>query len=116
MTTTHGNQWLVAGVRTPFVRVDGPFAHHDSLALSVPVAQAMGGQVRGPIDLGVWGPVVLNLAYNNFAREVWLEAKLDPHVPTFTTMMQCSTSMAAVRAIVSICADGGQGTVALLEN
>ena len=28
------------------------------------------------------------------AREVWLESKLDPHVPTFTTIMQCSTSMA----------------------
>jgi len=37
--------------------------------------------------------VVLNLAYANLAREVWLESKLDPHVPTFTTIMQCSTSM-----------------------
>jgi acetyl-CoA C-acetyltransferase len=26
---------------------------------------------------------------------VWLESKLDPHVPTFTTIMQCSTSMVA---------------------
>jgi acetyl-CoA C-acetyltransferase len=40
--------------------------------------------------------VVLNLAYANLAREVWLESKLDPHVPTFTTIMQCSTSMAGV--------------------
>ena len=32
--------------------------------------------------------VVPNLAYANLAREVWLEAKLDPHVPTFTTIMQ----------------------------
>lgn len=44
--------WLVAGVRTPFVGVDGPFAH-----------------------------------YGNLAREVWLESKLDPRVPTFTTIM-----------------------------
>lgn len=92
------NVWLAAGVRTPFVRVDGPFAQRDSLALSVPVVQAMAAQVRGPIDLGVWGPVVLNLAYNNFARELWLEAKLDPRVPTFTTIMQCSTSMEAVES------------------
>ena len=91
MTNTHGNLWLAAGLRTPFVHVDGPFAQRDSLALSVPVAQAMGARARGPIDLGVWGPVVLNLAYNNFPREVWLEAKLEPHVPTFTTLMQCST-------------------------
>ena len=32
---------LAAGLRTPFVGVDGPFADRDSLALSVPVVQAM---------------------------------------------------------------------------
>ena len=85
--------WLAVGLRTPFVGVDGPFAHRDSLALSVPVVQAMAAQVSGPIDFGVWGAVAPNLAYANLAREVWLEAKLDPHVPTFTTVMQCSTSM-----------------------
>src|SRR6266436_1704855 len=88
--------WLAAGLRTPFVGVDGPFAHRDSLALSVPVVQAMAPQVSGPIDFAVWGSVVLNLAYANLAREVWLESKLDPHVPTFTTIMQCSTSMVGV--------------------
>ena len=88
--------WLAAGLRTPFVNVDGPFAARDSLGLSVPVVQAMARQATGPIDLGVWGSVVINLAYANLAREVWLEAKLDPHVPTFTTIMQCSTSMAGV--------------------
>jgi acetyl-CoA C-acetyltransferase len=88
--------WLAAGLRTPFVGVDGPFANRDSLALSVPVVQAMAPQVNGPIDFAVWGSVVLNLAYANLAREVWLESKLDPHVPTFTTIMQCSTSMVGV--------------------
>jgi hypothetical protein len=42
--------WLAAGVRTPFVVVDGPFAHRDSLTLSVPVVQDMAARVRGPID------------------------------------------------------------------
>jgi acetyl-CoA C-acetyltransferase len=88
--------WLAAGVRTPFVGVDGPFAHRDALALSVPVVDAMAQRANGPIDLGVWGAVAVNLAYANLAREVWLEAKLDPHVPTFTTIMQCSTSMVGV--------------------
>jgi acetyl-CoA C-acetyltransferase len=88
--------WLAAGLRTPFVNVDGPFSERDSLGLSVPVVQAMARQVTGSIDLAVWGSVVVNLAYANLAREVWLEAKLDPHVPTFTTIMQCSTSMAGV--------------------
>jgi acetyl-CoA C-acetyltransferase len=88
--------WLVSGLRTPFVGVDGPFAGRDSLALSVPVVQAMAQQANGPIDFAVWGSVVLNLAYGNLAREVWLDSKLDPHVPTFTTIMQCSTSMVGV--------------------
>ena len=88
--------WLAAGVRTPFVGVDGPFAQRDSLALSVPVVQAMAARATGSIDFGVWGAVIGNLAYANLAREVWLESKLDPHVPTFTTVMQCSTSMVGV--------------------
>jgi len=88
--------WLAAGVRTPFAGVDGPFAHRDSLSLSVPVVQAMAAQVTGSIDFAVWGAVVVNLAYGNLAREVWHESKLDPHVPTFTTIMQCSTSMVGV--------------------
>jgi len=90
-----GSIWLAAGLRTPFVQVDGPFAERDSLTLSVPVVAAMARQVNGPIDFGVWGAVVGNLAYANLAREIWLDAKLDPHVPTFTTVMQCSTSMVA---------------------
>src|SRR5215475_15480313 len=88
--------WLGAGLRTPFVGVDGPFAHRDSLALSVPVVQAMAPLANRQIDFAVWGAVVGNLAYANLAREVWLDAKLDPHVPTFTTIMQCSTSMVGV--------------------
>jgi acetyl-CoA C-acetyltransferase len=85
--------WLAAGLRTPFVRVDGPFADRDALALSVPVVSAMAREASGPIDFAIWGWVVLNLAYSNLAREVWLEAGLDPHVPEYTTVMQCSTSM-----------------------
>src|SRR5580692_1166963 len=85
--------WLATGLRTPFAAVDGPFAGRDSLALSVLVVQAMAQQVNGPIDFGVWGSVVVNLAYANLAREVWLDSKLDPHTQTFTTIMQCSTSM-----------------------
>lgn len=88
--------WLAAGVRTPFVNVDGAFAARDAVALSVPVAQAMAARVNGKIDFAVWGWVVQNLNYANLAREVWFDAKLDPHVPSFTTIMQCSTSMVGV--------------------
>ncbi|HEY7112150.1 MAG TPA: acetyl-CoA C-acyltransferase [Thermoanaerobaculia bacterium] len=88
--------WLASGLRTPFVRVDGPFKSRDALALSVPVVDGMAKRASGPIDFAVWGSVVLNLGYSNLAREAWLEAGLDPHVPSFTTIMQCSTSMVGV--------------------
>src|ERR1700691_3585915 len=86
--------WLAAGLRTPFVAVDGPFAERDSLALSVPVVQAMAQQVSGPIDFGVWGSVIGNLAYANLAREIWLDSRLAAHVATLTPIMPCSTSLA----------------------
>ena len=76
------------------------------LTLSVPVVQAMAERASGPIDFGVWGAVIPNLAYANLAREVWLEAKLDPHVPTFTTIMQCSTSMVGVFEAAGMLARG----------
>jgi acetyl-CoA C-acetyltransferase len=99
--------WLAAGLRTAFLRVDGPFAERDALALSVPVVQAMARQVTGPIDFADWGSVALNLAYSNLAREVWLEAGLEPHVPSFTTIMQCSTSMVGAFQAAGLLAHGG---------
>jgi len=87
--------WLAAGLRTPFARVDGPLSGRDALGLSVPVVRAMAAQVSGSIDLAVWGSVAANLTYSNLAREIWLEAGLEPHVPTFTTILQCCTSMVA---------------------
>ena len=54
--------------------------------------------------------MVLNLAYANLAREVWLESKLDPHVPTFTTIMQCSISMVGAFEAAGML---GQGRAAL---
>ena len=106
MPDTGGAIWLAAGLRTPFVQVDGPFAARDSLTLSVPVVQAMARQVNGPIDFGIWGAVVGNLAYTNLAREIWLDSKLDPHVPTFSTVMQCSTSMVAAFEATGILSQG----------
>src|SRR5262249_53899723 len=106
VTISEETIWLAAGLRTPFVQVDGPFAARDSLALSVPVVQAMVPQASGPIDFAVWGGVAVNLACANLAREVWLEAKLEPHVPTFTTIMQCSTSMVGVFEAVGMLGTG----------
>ena len=90
--------WLVAGLRTPFARVDGALRGRDAIGLSVPVAQAMGAQLaRGDRpDLMVWGSVAPNLGWSNIAREVLIQARMDQATPAFSTVLACSTSMAAV--------------------
>jgi acetyl-CoA C-acetyltransferase len=87
--------WLAAGVRTPFTRVDGGLAKRDAIALGVPVLRAMVERSTGRIDSAVWGTVIPSLSYSNVARETWLDAELDPTVPTSSVVMQCSTSMVA---------------------
>jgi acetyl-CoA C-acetyltransferase len=99
--------WFAAGLRTPFLRVDGPFKGRDAIGLSVPVVQAMAREATGPVDFCVWGSVAPNLAYSNLSREVWLEAGLDPHVPSFTTILQCSTSMMGAFEAAGLLARGG---------
>ncbi len=100
--------WVIPGPRTPFLRVDGAFAKRDALSLSVPLLQAAAKQAAGPVDFAIWGSVALNLAYSNLAREAWLEAGLDPHVPSFTTIMQCSTSMVGAFQAAGLVGRGGR--------
>ena len=90
--------WLASGVRTPFARVDGALRTLDAVELSVPVAQAMAAQLPGGTrpDLMVWGTVAPNLGWSNIAREVLIQARLDQATPAFSTVLACSTSMAAV--------------------
>jgi acetyl-CoA C-acetyltransferase len=88
--------WLAAGVRTPFAKVDGALARHDAIALSVPVVRHMLGELHGSApDFAVWGTVVPNLTWSNIAREVLMDAGVDPSIPAFSTVMACSTSMIA---------------------
>jgi len=90
--------WLVSGVRTPFARVDGALRAFDSVALSVPVAKAMAAQLSAGQrpDLVVWGTVAPNLGWSNIARELVIDAGIDPATPAFSTVLACSTSMVAV--------------------
>src|SRR5258708_3590367 len=90
--------WLVCGLRSPFARVDGGLRTLDAVALSVPVAKAMAAQLPqgGRPDLVVWGAVAPNLGWSNIAREVVIDAGVDPSTPAFTTVLACSTSMVAV--------------------
>ena len=91
------NTWIVPGLRTPFTRVDGPLRRLDAVDLSVPVLRAMWGRLapgERP-DLIVWGAVAPNLGWSNIGREVLVQARLDPTVPAFTTVLACATSMVA---------------------
>jgi acetyl-CoA C-acetyltransferase len=86
--------WIAAGVRTPFAKVDGPLQALDALELSVPVARHMAGLLKGGRpDFAVWGAVVPSLMWSNTAREVLMDAGIDPATPAFSTVMACSTSM-----------------------
>src|SRR3546814_4425984 len=85
--------FVAAGLRTPFARGGGALASYDAISLSVPVVQAMAD--RAEPDLVVWGSVIPNLGWSNIAREIWLDAKLNPNVPAFSVVLACSTSMTA---------------------
>jgi hypothetical protein len=88
--------FVAAGLRTPFGRGGGALSSYDAISLSVPVVQAMAN--RAEPDLIVWGRVIPNLGWSNIAREIWLDAKLNPNVPAFSVVLACSTSMTAAFA------------------
>lgn len=88
--------WLLPGLRTPFCKVDGALADRNGIDMSVPVARAMVEELEDDPDAVVWGEVATTLEYSNIAREIWLDADLNPNVPALSTAMACSTSMAAV--------------------
>lgn len=96
--------FVAAGLRTPFGRGGGALANYDAISLSVPVAQAMA--VRAEPDLVVWGSVIPNIGWSNIAREIWLDAKLNPNVPAFSVVLACSTSMTAAFAAAGMLGGG----------
>ena len=96
--------FLAAGLRTPFGRGGGALAAYDAVSLSVPVVHAMAQ--RAEPDLFVWGTVIPNLGWSNIAREVWLDAKLNPNVPAFSIVLACSTSMTATFAAAGMLGAG----------
>ena len=105
--------WLAAGVRTPFTRVGGALAGRDALALSTPVVKAMLAKGGRP-DLMVWGAVIPNLTMSNIAREALLEAKGDPSIPAFSTVMACSTSMVGAFQAAGMLDDDDKRSLALV--
>lgn len=99
MPRFHQDVYLASGLRTPFGRGGGALAGYDAISLSVPIVQAMTKQLDGQKpDLVVWGTVIPSLGWSNIAREIWLDAKLDATVPSFSVVLACSTSMTAAFA------------------
>ncbi|MCG5042420.1 hypothetical protein L0M94_24195, partial [Bacteroides uniformis] len=77
--------FIAAGLRTPFGRGGGALANYDAVSLSVPVVEEM-AKLAEP-DLTIWGTVIPNLGWSNIAREIWLDAKLNPNVPAFAVVL-----------------------------
>ena len=100
--------FFAPGLRTPFSRIDGALSAYDAVELSVPVVQAMSARLaRGTLpDFVVWGSVVPNLGWSNIAREIWLDAKLDPRVPAYSVVLACASSVTAAAAAGGMLSDG----------
>jgi len=105
--------YVLPGLRSPFTKIDRGLDKLDALKLSIPVVQqtVVGSRGVGPhsvsdVDLVVWGSVIPTLAISNWAREVWLDAGLDPRVPALTMVQQCATSIAAATHAAAQIAEG----------
>jgi len=97
--------FLSPGLRTPFVKAGGVYAHRSAIDLSVPVAKAMSDLARP--DFLVWGQVIPDPALSNIARELLFEAKLDPTIPAYSTIMACSTSFMGTLQAAGLIGRGG---------
>jgi len=97
--------FLSPGLRTPFVKAGGVYAQRSAIDLSVPVAKAMSGLARP--DFLVWGQVIPDPALSNIARELLFEAKLDPTIPAYSTIMACSTSFMGILQAAGLIGRGG---------
>ncbi len=96
--------FVAAGLRTPFGRGGGALSAYNAISLSVPVMKAMAAHAEP--DLVAWGTVIPNLTWSNMAREAWLDAKLNPNVPSFSLVLACSTSMAATFSAAGLLGSG----------
>src|SRR5262245_28774590 len=97
--------FLAPGLRTPFVKAGGPYAKHSALDLSKPVAAAMAARARP--DLVVWSQVIPDPLVSNIARELVLEAGLDPEIPAFSTILACSSSFIGAVQAAGMLGHGG---------
>ena len=100
--------YFASGVRTPFSKVDDALAAYDAIELSVPVVQSMFARLKPGMRPAfvVWGSVVPNLGWSNIAREIWLDAKLDPTIPAYSVVLACASSVTAAIAAGGMLQEG----------
>jgi len=99
--------YIAAGLRTPFGRGGGALSKYDAIGLSVPVVQAMSARLaEGRPDLLLWGSVIPSLGWSNIAREIWLDAGLDPTVPSASVVLACASSITAAFAAAGMIGPG----------
>jgi acetyl-CoA C-acetyltransferase len=97
--------YFIAGTRTPFLKAGTAFAKETPLTLSALVLRAMACETRP--DLIVWGQVIPSPTYSNIAREASLDAGLDASIPSYSTQLACSTSMAGAIQAAGMLGRGG---------
>src|SRR5262249_49346660 len=54
----------------------------------------------------LWGSVVPNPGWGNFAGEIWLDAKLDPTIPAYSIVLACASSVTAAIAAGGMLQEG----------
>lgn len=123
MTRFEQDVFIAAGLRTPFGRGGGPLSAYDAIGLSVPVVLANIAALEKPRCIA--GKTGIAKDFGRFPRE-----RVNPnggsvaigHPFAATGARDLSQAVKELwampvgsRAIVSVCADGGEGTVSLLE-
>ncbi|MEI9904740.1 MAG: beta-ketoacyl synthase N-terminal-like domain-containing protein [Asticcacaulis sp.] len=100
--------FIAAGLRSPFARADGALAGYDAIQLSRAGRPGDDGAVAGRRAAGFrcLGLVVPNLGWSNIAREIWMDAGLDPTVPACSVVLACASSLTAAISAGGMLAEG----------
>lgn len=109
-TSSITDVWFVSGPRSPFAKIDGPLANETAISLSVPVVQGMMQNLKpgDTPELILWGNVTPNLGWSNIAREIWMDAKLDPRTPAASVVMACVSSITQACLAAGFLGHGGR--------
>lgn len=90
---------IVGGLRTPFVRAFGSLISMDSIVLSAALVKALFEKypaAKGQIGGVLWGGAILPNATPNIAREILLDAGMDPRIEGTTVSRACTSGLVAM--------------------